>query len=83
MSFGVGFGEFLAVIQLVKETRKAFVEAPRVVGRVRNLSLVLQDVEIDISTKELSSQQQADLCTLTAGCYEVLSDISKKIEDYT
>lgn len=52
-------------------------------NRVRSLSLVLQDVEIDISAKELSSQQQAELQEISTGCNEVLADTLKKIEDYT
>jgi Holliday junction resolvasome RuvABC ATP-dependent DNA helicase subunit len=114
MSFGFSIGDFLAVIKLANEARKAFVEAPaqfksisdecvdpefdlaysvpsihlsgvlmKVINRVRNLSLVLQDVEIDISVKELSSQQQGELQELSKACHKVLADILKKIEDYT
>ncbi|CAG8889738.1 unnamed protein product [Penicillium egyptiacum] len=87
MSFGFGIGDFLAVIKLANETRKAFVEAPvqfkSISDEVRSLSLVLQDVEIDISAKELNSQQQAELNELLTGCHEVLADILKKIDDYT
>ncbi|KAJ5977574.1 hypothetical protein N7501_000916 [Penicillium viridicatum] len=87
MSFGFSIGDFLAVIQLANKTRKAFVDAPvqfkSISDEVRSLSLVLQDVEIDISAKELSSQQQAELQEISTGCNEVLADILKKIEDYT
>ncbi|KAJ5964750.1 uncharacterized protein N7479_004626 [Penicillium vulpinum] len=85
MSFGFGIGDFLAVIELAKEIRKGFVEAPVQFKNIsdESLSLVLQDVEIDISAKELSSQQQADLRKLSTSCHEVLVDISKTIEDYT
>ncbi|OQD71694.1 hypothetical protein PENPOL_c001G06226 [Penicillium polonicum] len=87
MSFGFGIGDFLAVIQLANKTRKAFVDAPvqfkSISDEVRSLSLVLQDVEIDLSAKELSSQQQAELKEISTGCNEVLADILKKIEDYT
>ncbi|OQE42234.1 hypothetical protein PENCOP_c004G00355 [Penicillium coprophilum] len=87
MSFGFGIGDFLAVIKLATKIRKDFVEAPAqfksLSDEVRSLSLVLQDVEIDISAKELSNQQQAELDRISKGCHEVLTDISKKIEDYT
>ncbi|KAJ9492914.1 hypothetical protein VN97_g257 [Penicillium thymicola] len=87
MSFGFGIGDFLAVIQLANKTRKAFVDAPvqfkSISDEVRSLSLVLQDVDIDISAKELSSQQQAELQEISTGCNEVLADILEKIEDYT
>ncbi|KGO62622.1 hypothetical protein PEX2_046480 [Penicillium expansum] len=87
MSFGFGIGDFLAIIQLANKTRKAFVDAPAqfksISDEVRSLSLVLQDVEIDISAKELSSQQQAELQEISTGCNEVLADTLKKIEDYT
>ncbi|CAG7985724.1 unnamed protein product [Penicillium nalgiovense] len=87
MSFGFGVGDFLAVIKLANETRKAFVEAPvqfkSISNEVRSLSLVLQDVEIDISAKQLDSQQQAELNKLSTGCHKVLDEVLKKIEDYT
>ncbi|KAJ5486476.1 hypothetical protein N7530_000776 [Penicillium desertorum] len=87
MSFGFSIGDFLVVITPANETRKAFVEAPAqfksISDEVRSLSLVLQDVEIDISAKELSSQQQGELQELSKACHKVLADILKKIEDYT
>ncbi|KAJ6180200.1 hypothetical protein N7519_010661 [Penicillium mononematosum] len=87
MSFGFGVGDFLAVIKLSLEIRKAFVGAPAqfesISNEVRSLSLVLQDVDTDISAKELSSEQQTELNELLAGCHEVLAEVSRRIEDYT
>ncbi|OQE93683.1 hypothetical protein PENNAL_c0005G05905 [Penicillium nalgiovense] len=40
-------------------------------------------MKIDISAKQLDSQQQAELNKLSTGCHEVLDEVLKKIEDHT
>lgn len=51
-------------------------------NRVRNLSVVVQDVEIDLSSKELSSQQQTELQDIAESCRNVLTEIEKTIDSY-
>lgn len=47
-------------------------------GRFRDLSFVVQDVEIDLSGKELSSQQDTELQGITKNCRNVLTDVEKR-----
>lgn len=50
--------------------------------RVRNLSLVVQDVEIDISNRELDDQQQKELHNVAESCRDVLSELENIVDNY-
>ncbi|KAH7031050.1 uncharacterized protein B0I36DRAFT_349186 [Microdochium trichocladiopsis] len=86
MSFGFGVGDFIAVIKLVKKIRTDFADAPKqfehISTEVRSLSIVLQDIEIFVSSDHVSDTQQQDLAKVLAGCEETLRDTEKAIDKY-
>ncbi|KAL2014315.1 hypothetical protein VTN00DRAFT_1840 [Thermoascus crustaceus] len=86
MSFGFSVGDFITVIELANKIRKEFVEAPAqlkaISDEVRNLSFVVQDVEIDLSSKELSSQQKTELQEIAQSCRNVLTEIERTVDSY-
>jgi hypothetical protein len=51
-------------------------------NRVRSLSFAVQDVEIDLSSKQLSSQQKIELGKIAGSCRNVLTEIEKTIHNY-
>ncbi|KAE8331625.1 hypothetical protein BDV39DRAFT_189592 [Aspergillus sergii] len=86
MSFGFSIGDFLAVIELANKIRKEFIDAPSqfkaIDDEVRNLSFILQDVEVDFSGKELSDNQKSELRAITDSCRCVCDEIYEKINIY-
>ncbi|KAJ5906798.1 uncharacterized protein N7473_003714 [Penicillium subrubescens] len=86
MSFGFSVGDFLAVINLANKIRKDFAGAPdhfkAISDEVRNLSFVVQDVEIDVSSKELDIKQQTELQGIAKSCRTVLSELENMIDTY-
>ncbi|KAB8225326.1 hypothetical protein BDV33DRAFT_231663 [Aspergillus novoparasiticus] len=86
MSFGFSIGDFLAVIELANKIRKEFIDAPSqfkaIDDEVRNLSFILQDVEVDLSGKELSDNQKSQLRAITDSCRCVCDEIYEKINIY-
>jgi hypothetical protein len=51
-------------------------------NRVRNLSIVLQDVEIVLPERELTSQQKIELGRITGGCRNILKELEETLEKY-
>ena len=51
-------------------------------NRVRSLSIVLQDVEVVLPERELTSQQKADLHGIADGCRNVLDELEKLLDKY-
>ncbi|KAJ5461616.1 uncharacterized protein N7458_003168 [Penicillium daleae] len=86
MSFGFSIGDFLAVIQLTNKIRKEFVGAPdqfkAICDAVRNLSFVVQDVEIEVSNKDLDQKQQAELEDIAKSCRNALRELESMIDKY-
>ncbi|CAG8419070.1 unnamed protein product [Penicillium salamii] len=86
MSFGFGVGDFLAVIQTAHKIRKEFAEAPiqfkAISKEVRNLSFVVQDVEIELSSNTLTKGQHAELHAVITSCQTVLSDLQRTIYSF-
>ncbi|KXJ85091.1 hypothetical protein Micbo1qcDRAFT_198942 [Microdochium bolleyi] len=86
MSFGFGVGDFLAVIKLVKKIRTDFADAPKqfehISTEVRSLAIVLQDIEIFVSSDHVSDTQKQDLATILAGCDRTLRDTEKALDKY-
>lgn len=50
--------------------------------RVRSLSIVLQDVDVSLSSCELSDQQEKRLRDIAGSCKNVLTDLEKTMENY-
>ncbi|KAK6216001.1 hypothetical protein LQW54_003976 [Pestalotiopsis sp. IQ-011] len=73
MSFGFSFGDFLAVFELANKVRKGFVGAPKefkaISDDVRDLTIILQDVEVQSSS--LSSTQIQNYHDTFATCREL------------
>ncbi|KAI1377192.1 hypothetical protein F4677DRAFT_459094 [Hypoxylon crocopeplum] len=86
MNFGFGVGDFITVIKLVNKVRKEFAGAPsqfrEVSDEVRGLSIVLQDVEIDVSEHELDEKQKSNLQNITNSCRSVLDDLEVALDKY-
>ncbi|KAK1141016.1 hypothetical protein N8T08_009673 [Aspergillus melleus] len=87
MSFGFSIGDFVAIIDHANKIRKQFVEAPAqfsaISNEVRNLSFVMQDVEVDLFSKFLDDRQKEELCRIAESCRCVLVEIVAMIANYT
>ncbi|KAF7116945.1 hypothetical protein CNMCM5793_005575 [Aspergillus hiratsukae] len=87
MSFGFSIGDFVAVINHANNIRRNFVGAPAqfkaLSDEVRNLTIVMNDVQIDLSSNSLSNEQQKELQEIAASCRNVLTGIKKTIERYS
>ncbi|RJE21197.1 Phosphorylase superfamily [Aspergillus sclerotialis] len=86
MSFGFSIGDFITVIEHANKIRKEFVEAPcqfkAISDEVRNFSFIIQDVEVDLSGKELDIQQRTKLLQITNSCRSVLEEIEMTLKNY-
>ncbi|KAH8194682.1 hypothetical protein TruAng_011151 [Truncatella angustata] len=72
MSFGFGVGDFLAVIKLANEVRKDFAGAPdqfqQITAEIRNLAIVLQDVDIFLIEHDVTEAQKNNLRHIRESC---------------
>ncbi|KLJ13657.1 hypothetical protein EMPG_11420 [Blastomyces silverae] len=86
MSFGFSVGDFIAVGQLINKLRKEFVGAPgqfrAISDELRSLSIVIQDVDLDLSERDLSDQQKVEVGHILHGCHNVLEELQKTLEEY-
>lgn len=84
MSFGFGVGDFLAVFELANKVRKGFVGAPKefkaISDDVRDLTIILQDVEVQSSS--LSPTQIQDYHDTFATCRELLQELDTVLGQY-
>lgn len=51
-------------------------------NRVRNLSIILQDIDFSLSDYELSDQQQTHLRDISSSCQNILSELEKTVGKY-
>jgi hypothetical protein len=51
-------------------------------NRVRNLSIVIRDVEVDLSDRELRNEQEVDLEQIVHGCRNVLKELENTLSQY-
>ncbi|TEY86542.1 hypothetical protein BOTCAL_0006g00220 [Botryotinia calthae] len=86
MSFGFGIGDILAVIELSKKIRKDFADAPSqfedISLEVRSLSIVLQDIEDELSLPDLNAKQKSELKEIVDGCRDVLEKLQRLLSTY-
>ncbi|KAH6718299.1 hypothetical protein BKA61DRAFT_599405 [Leptodontidium sp. MPI-SDFR-AT-0119] len=79
MSFGFSVGDFIAAIELAKKIRKEFVDAPgqfkAISDEVRSLSIILEDIDINLSDHELNDQQRTRLQEISSNCRNVLNEL--------
>ncbi|KAM0159004.1 hypothetical protein ACHAQE_005283 [Botrytis cinerea] len=86
MSFGFGIGDILAVIELARKIRKDFADAPSqfkdISLEVRSLSIVLQDIEDELSLPDLNAKQESELKEIVDGCRDVLEKLQRLLSTY-
>ncbi|KFY37326.1 hypothetical protein V494_04800 [Pseudogymnoascus sp. VKM F-4513 (FW-928)] len=86
MSFGFGVGDIIAVAKLSNVIRQRFVDSPdqfkAIAAEVRNLSIVLQDADVVLPEKELTSKQQIELDGIVQGCHDLLEELSVTLDKY-
>ncbi|KAH8655488.1 hypothetical protein BX600DRAFT_515307 [Xylariales sp. PMI_506] len=86
MSFGFGIGDFLTVIELATRLRKEFADAPgqfqAISDEVKSLSILLQDVEVDLTTCDLAPEQLSKLQVIVSGSRAVLIDLLALLKKY-
>ncbi|KAM0130917.1 hypothetical protein ACHAP3_007144 [Botrytis cinerea] len=86
MSFGFGIGDILAVIELARKIRKDFADAPSqfkdISLEVRSLSIVLQDIEDELSLPDLDTKQESELKEIVDGCRDVLEKLQRLLSTY-
>lgn len=84
MSFGFGVGDLLAVVELATKIRKRFVDAPAhlkaVSDEVKSLSSLIQDVEVDITNRDMTTDRLDRLDTIVSGAKSVLEDLDAFFE---
>ncbi|KAF3012972.1 hypothetical protein E8E14_004221 [Neopestalotiopsis sp. 37M] len=86
MSFGFGVGDFLAVIKLANDIRKDFADAPeqfqQITAEVRNLAIVLGDVDVSLAAHDVSDDQKKNLSEIRESCRSVLEDSHNELSKY-
>ncbi|KUJ21851.1 uncharacterized protein LY89DRAFT_729351, partial [Mollisia scopiformis] len=86
MSFGFSLGDFIAAIELANKIRKEFVDAPRqfkaISDEVRSLSIVLQDIDVNLSNHQINNQQETHLQEVSSSCRNVLNELEKTARKY-
>ncbi|KAI4149988.1 MAG: hypothetical protein LQ340_004326 [Diploschistes diacapsis] len=51
--------------------------------RLRSLTIILEDVEVFLSTSDITKDHEKNLCGITAGCQSALEDLEKKQNEYS
>ncbi|KAI1876773.1 uncharacterized protein JN550_000845 [Neoarthrinium moseri] len=87
MSFGFSVGDFLAVIKLANGVRKDFAGAPdqfhQISSEVRNLAIVLQDVDTFLDEHDLVQAQEESLGEVISNCRGTLEDIHRILNTFS
>ncbi|MCJ1417968.1 hypothetical protein MMC32_004313, partial [Xylographa parallela] len=87
MSFGFSIGNFLAIIELARRVRRDFAGAPaqfrQIVGEVRSLVIILEDVEESLSTDTFGKSQEKNINDILEGCQHVLEDTEATLKKYS
>ncbi|KAG0647605.1 Ankyrin repeat domain-containing [Hyphodiscus hymeniophilus] len=84
MSFGIGVGDFLAVLTLANKIRARFADAPEqlkaISDEIITLSDLLSDLEGSLSRQTLTNRQEKSLISLLARCHEILTDLEGVVD---
>ncbi|KIV86313.1 hypothetical protein PV11_01931 [Exophiala sideris] len=87
MSFGFGVGDFLAIAQLLDETRKRFKGAPAgynaLADETRTLQIIVNDVKVQAEDDDLSASDKTDLYNALKSCENVLKELNATIDSLT
>ncbi|KAK2790832.1 hypothetical protein FQN53_008656 [Emmonsiellopsis sp. PD_33] len=86
MSFGYSVTDFIRTIELVRELRSRFIDAPEQYAEIgkglRNLCIVLEDIQSVLPTRALTQKQKENLSSVTEGCVSVLEALRSKLGQY-
>ncbi|KAK2808205.1 hypothetical protein FQN50_004946 [Emmonsiellopsis sp. PD_5] len=86
MSFGYSVSDFIRTIELVRELRSRFIDAPEQYAEIgkglRNLCIVLEDIQSVLPTRALTQKQKENLSSVTEGCVSVLEALRSKLGQY-
>ena len=52
------------------------------ISRVRSLSIILEDVKVVLSQRDLTSEQRKELVSIFVGCYNVLNTLKETLDKY-
>ncbi|KAK4944340.1 hypothetical protein LTR10_016226 [Elasticomyces elasticus] len=87
MSFGFGVGDFLAIAQLLDETRKRFKGAPAeynaLADETRTLQIIVNDVKVQAEDDDLTASDKNDLVNALKSCENVLKELNASIDALT
>ncbi|KAM0812495.1 hypothetical protein AB5N19_12486 [Seiridium cardinale] len=87
MSFGFGAGDFIAIIKLAHKVRRDFAGAPdqfqQITAEIRNLAIILQDVDIFFIKHEITKAEKDSLRDIRESCRRVLEDTQMELNKYS
>lgn len=52
------------------------------ISRVRSLSIILEDVKVVLSQRDLTSEQRKELVSIFVGCYNVFNTLKETLDKY-
>ncbi|KAJ5592115.1 hypothetical protein N7537_009019 [Penicillium hordei] len=86
MSFGFSLGDFVSVITLANKLRRDFVGAPSqfnsISREVRGLTIILQDVDIQLPGYDIDDRQRKQLGEISHNCETLLNEVQDAIGKY-
>ncbi|KAJ5426390.1 hypothetical protein N7465_001460 [Penicillium sp. CMV-2018d] len=86
MSFGFSLGDFVSVITLANKLRRDFVGAPSqfnsISREVRALTIILQDVDVQLPGYDIDDRQRKQLEEISHGCGTLLDELQDAIGKY-
>ncbi|KAK4868449.1 hypothetical protein LT330_007171 [Penicillium expansum] len=86
MSFGFSLGDFVSVITLANKLRRDFVGAPSqfnsISREVRGLTIILQDVDVQLPAYDIDDRQRKQLGEISHSCGTLLNELQDAIAKY-
>ncbi|KAK2756783.1 hypothetical protein FQN54_005229 [Arachnomyces sp. PD_36] len=86
MSFNIGIGDFVALLDLANRVRKRVVNAPAqyqgIVQDLKVLSNVLRDIDDFDPHETLDERQKKNLNLISQSCHRALKDLDRKLTGY-
>ncbi|KGO40643.1 hypothetical protein PEXP_071470 [Penicillium expansum] len=86
MSFGFSLGDFVSVITLANKLRRDFVGAPSqfnsISREVRGLTIILQDVDVQLPGYDIDDRQREQLGEISHSCGTLLNELQDAIAKY-
>jgi hypothetical protein len=75
-------GQFKAISDEWATPSGHILDAYWLISRVRSLSIILEDVKVVLSKRDLTSEQRKDLVDIFVGCCDVLNTLDKLLDKY-